>query len=156
MDVPGLSDEDRLILEAASGARALTADEVAGIVGHVAGAGFDPAVHRGRTAAERHYRKHVVDFQEWPDGTSLASYLASIDAVVRDGRSGLFTSRYRGAYQLGIVRRTYDLRGPRGLEYVLVEYRLDVGFWVTAYQIVGLRDLQGPPRTELRWLRQPG
>jgi hypothetical protein len=71
-------DEDRLILEAASGARRLSRRELQRIREHVARAGFDPAVYRGRTAAERHYAKHAIGRQEWPDRTTLARYAESI------------------------------------------------------------------------------
>lgn len=77
------SEVDRLILDAATGARALTPGELRQVIKHVARAGFDPAptsnarglsgiswggrMLRGSdriTAAERHYLRHVVRRQE--------------------------------------------------------------------------------------------
>lgn len=106
------------------------------------------------TAAERHYQKHVVRRQEWPPGTTLTEYVDGIRQVILDPRSGLFTSRYLGAIQLGIVRAANELRGPRGYEYVLVEYRLEIDHWVTAHQLSrGMEEIRSPYRIELRWLR---
>ena len=147
---------DLLIVEAATSARQLTDEELQQIVDHVERAGFDPAIRVGQTAAMRHFSKHVEKQQEWPQGTTLELYLESVRAVVRDPQSGIFTSRYQGAWQLGIVRRTGDLRGLRGFDWVLVEYRVAIGLWVTAYQAAeGLNELASPQRTEVRWLRRP-
>jgi hypothetical protein len=152
-----LSSPDRLILESATGARSLSEDELRLVLSHVAQAGFDPIIYRRRSAAEHHYQKHVVRQQEWPSETTLDDYLRSVRKVILDARSGLFTSRYQRAYQLGVIRPSSALRGPRGFDYVLVEYRLDLGRWVTAHQVArGLAEIQSPQRTELRWLRQPG
>ena len=147
---------DLLILEAATGARPLTDEELQQVVDHVARAGFDPTIRAGRTAAMRHFSKHVEKQQEWPQGTTLELYLESIRTIVRDPYSGICVSRYQGAWQLGIVRRSGDFRGPRGFDWVLVEYRVEIGLWVTAYQAAeGLNELASPQRTEVRWLRRP-
>ncbi|MBI4492882.1 MAG: hypothetical protein HY690_08835 [Chloroflexi bacterium] len=166
---------DHLILEAATGARELSPDELQQVLEHVAQAGFDPApnvpavglagvVWEGRalkgrdriTNAERHYLRHVNLGHEWPAGTSLKAYLASIQAVITDGRSGVATSRYQGQWQLTVVRRSQDLRGPDGFEWILVDYRVVIGYWVTAYQPRdGLRVLHSPGRGDVRWLRRP-
>jgi len=138
------AEADRLIIEAATGAHTLRPDELGRVLEHVARAGFDPdAVEevRGRLAgvswrgtrlkggdrlppSELKYLWHAVERQEWPSGTTLDEYLESLRAVVLDDRSGVFASRYQGEWQSGVVRRSGDLRGPRGFEWVLVEYRL--------------------------------
>ncbi len=176
MAVPGeeLSDADMLILEAAIGARQLTEEELRQVAEHVAQAGFPPTIGRatglagltweGRilrgsdelTAAERHYLRHVINVNEWPEGTTLEEYVGSISQVVMDGHTGIFTSRYQGQWQIGFVRRSGDLLGPSGSEWVLVEYRLDIGHWVTAYQPVeGLGVIEGPGRENIGWQRRP-
>ena len=168
-------DIDRLILDAATGRRRLTSAEIQQVLEHVARAGFDPnrlerargrlagLVWQGRTLAghdlllpaEVHYLRHVVRQQEWPAGTSLAAYVESIGTVLLDEASGVFTSRYQGAWQLGVVRRSGTLRGPGGFAWVLVEYRVATGPWVTAYQPEQrLGELHHPRRSDLRWLRQ--
>jgi len=152
--IPGADqpEADRLILEAAAGIRELSTAELQQVLEHVARAGFDPGATervRGRSAglvwqgrvlkgsdrlppAEAHYLRHVVAGQEWPPGTSLQLYLNSIQGVTLDSKSGILTSRYQGAWQLTIVRRSGSLRGPNGFAWVLVDYRVETGHRVTA------------------------
>ena len=166
---------DRLMLEAATGARRLTRDELRQVLEYVAQAGFAPTpdvrakglagiswqgrILRGSdriTAAERHYLEHVMQVQEWPPGTSLQDYLDSIRDVILDNRSGAFTSRYFGQWQLGVVGRSGSLQGPDGHPWILVEHRVGLKYWVTAFQLKdGLRALRAPERTDARWLRRP-
>ena len=170
-----LSDEDQLILEAATGVRSLAPDELIRVRGHVAAAGFDPArnvlaagltgeIWEGRiltgrdriTSAARHYLRHVVRGQEWPAGTTLAAYEESVRGLLLDPRSGVLTSRYDQQWQIGVLRRSGELRGGQGFEWTLVEYRVGVGYWVTAYQPrEGLRVLLSSRRSDVRWLRRP-
>jgi hypothetical protein len=173
----GPLDAARLIVEAATGARQLTPDEVQRVLERVAAAEFDPSAlerARGRLAgqiwrgaklaagtmlspAEAHYLRHVVVGQEWPTGLSLQEYVESIRSVILDPSSGVAVSRYQGAWQLSVLRRSESLRGPHGSEWVLVEYRVATGHWVTAFQpSPGLLVLQDPSRTDVRWLRQLG
>ena len=97
---------------------------------HVAEAGFDRgALERVRgelvgviwlgmalrgsdrvSPADRHYLKHVVKRREWPAGTNRAGYLDSLRRVILDLSSGVFTSIYQGAPQLGVIRETHELR----------------------------------------------
>jgi hypothetical protein len=167
---------DRLILEAATGARQLSQDELRHVLQYVAQAGFDPHARetvRGPLAgiewggrilrgvdrlppAERHYLRHAVLRAEWPAGATLADYVESIRGVILDGTSGVFTNRYQGAWHLGVVRQSRELRGPRGYEWVLVQYRVALGHWVTAFQLRdGLAELAKPQWDQVRWLRQP-
>lgn len=171
----GLDDVHRVIEQAASGARRLTPEELAGVLAHVAEVGFDPMSReqvRGSLAgmewrgvilkgsdrlppAERHYLRHVLKLQEWPAGTSLEEYIEGVRRVIRDPSSGVFTSRYQGALQLGIIRRSGDLRGPGGFAWVLVEYRVESGHWTTAYQPESSEAALRIQRREgLRWLRR--
>ncbi len=94
--------------------------------------------------------------QEWPEPTTFGEYLQSLRDVILDDRSGVLTSRYRGAWQLAVVGRSPELRLSDDLPWVLVEYRLGLGHWVTAYRPrEGLRVLDDPNREERRWLRRP-
>lgn len=167
---------DRLIELAATGAQILTQAELRRVLEQVAAAGFDPDARervRGELAGlewqgrvlqgsdrippvERHYLKHVVKELEWPRGTSLPGFLESLKLVVLDAGNGVFTSRYQETWQLGVIRRSQDLRGFNGQDWVLLEYRIATGHWVTAYQPeAGLLDLASPRRSNLRWLRGP-
>jgi hypothetical protein len=130
------AEVDRMILEAATGARRLTHPELRRVLEHVARVGFDPNARekaRGRLTgiiwqgralqgsdvlppAEAHYLRHVVWRQEWPGSISLDQYVESIRAVILDRRSGIFTSQYQGTRQLGIARRADDLQGPQGMD----------------------------------------
>ena len=167
---------DHLIVEAASGARVLTDDELQLILEHVARAGFSPTPNvragrraagmlwRGRnvsssdrlTAAEVHFLRHVRGAQEWAPQTTCSGYLRIVRLVVLDEASGVVTSRYQGAWQLAVVRRSNELRGPQGFDWVLVEYRVGFGHWVTAYQPRdGLHVFEALEREDVRWLRRP-
>ncbi len=170
-------EPDRLIVEAATGARELTPDEISRVLEHVARAGFTPAadaqaggriagvIWQGRTlrgsdrltSAEVHYLRHVVVQGEWPVGTTLNEYLDSIRAVIMDPASGLLTSQLHGEWQLALVRRSGMWRGPAGFPWLVVEYRVALGHWVTAFQPQqGLALFsETPHRQRQRWLRHP-
>ena len=169
-------DSDQLIQEVSSGTRALTADELQQVLRHVALAGFDPNAQekaRGRIAglvwqgqivqgsallspAVKHFLWHVVANGEWPAGTTLTEYVDSVRRVVLDSTSGVFTNRYHGELGLGVVRESRDPRGPRGNEWVLVQYRVSRGYWMTAFQPnLGLDELSEPGWEDIRWLQQP-
>lgn len=169
-------DLNRLITDAAIGVRRLTRDEIQSIVEHVARGGFDPngreqaggrlaGVHwLGQTVlgrdwlrpAEAHYLRHVVVRREWPLGTTLQDYVASIARVVLDPRSGVLVGHYQGAQQLTVLRRSHELRGIDGAAWILVDYRVAIGHWVTAFQPdAGLAVLRRPERGGVRWLRRP-
>ena len=171
-------DAHRLILDAATDPRRdLAPEELAGVLRHVARAGFDPhALERARgnlvgaprpdggrvrtgdrlPPAEIHYLRHVVIQDEWPAGATLAGYVASIRAVIADPASGVLVSRFQGVWQLTVVRESRELRGPRGRDWVMVDYRLRTGHWTTAYQLRGgLPQLEQSEREDRRWLRAP-
>lgn len=164
-----------MILEAATGARTLSDTELQQVLDHIARAVFTSGsnvratglagftwngrVLRGSdriTAVERHYLEHVVKTQEWPVGTTLQQYLNSIRDAVLDPGSGVLSSRYAGQWQVSIVQPSGGLAGPAGGKVILVEYRVGLGYWVTAYQPAeGIRVFRSPRRTDRRWLRRP-
>jgi hypothetical protein len=154
----------------------LTEAELRRVLEHIAGAGFDPAptspvggrgsgiqwqgrILRGSDRlppAEVHYIRHVLSVPEWPPGTTLDAYLESLRDVIVDDRSGVIVSRYLGVWQVTIARRSDSLRGPAGHVWVMVEYRVGFGHWVTAYQPRDLmQELQSPRRQDVQWLRRP-
>lgn len=171
---------DDLIWDAYAGGRRLTGDEFRRVVDHVANAGFDPGGMRrvrrrlegipwkGRVlktgqgqrllTSEEHYLTHAYAFGEWPEGTSEQRYYGSIEEVIRDPRSRFFVGLYRGELQLtNFVRRSGNMKGPQGHEYVLVDYRVATGHWMTAMQPRGGIGalLRGPQRSNVRWLPKP-
>ena len=105
-------------------------------------------------SAEAHYLRHVINNQEWPEGTTLADYVTTIRQVVQDLASGVLLSRYQDALQVGFMRRAGALRGPGGFAWVLVEYRVGFGHWTTAYQL-DLEALYHPRRSDMHWLIEP-
>ena len=171
----GAPDIEQLIVAAATGIRRLTVVELRAVREYVAAAGFNPepnasaqglagVVWQGRVlkgtdrlpAGEAHYLDHVVQLQEWPVGTTLQGYYDSISSLILDHRSGVLTSAYGTRLQLTIVGRTRQDRGPGGAELILVEYRVELGHWVTAFQPTdGLRVFRNARRTGIRWLRLP-
>lgn len=167
----------RLILDAATDpARRLDDAELARVLRHVARAGFDPlalerargnlvglprpgggAVLRGErlSSAEIHYLRHIVAQEEWPTGTTLAGYVASLPPLILDPDSGVLVGRFQGVWQATIVRLSGELRGRGGHQWLVVEYRLRRGHWMTAHQLrAGLGQLW-QAREDVRWLRTP-
>lgn len=108
-------------------------------------------------AGAHDFVKHVQKRQEWPPGTSLAEYIASIREVILDESSGIMLGSYLGlAWQLTFVRRSGPLHGPGGFAWVMVDYRVDTGHWVTAFQFDGTPEtVLFPSRRDVRWLRPP-
>ncbi len=181
MDTPtdnAAAEAHRLILEATTGTRDLSDDELQRVLEHVAQAGFFPAPNakaggrlagltwQGRTltggdrlpSAEVHYLRHVVARREWPVGTTLEDYLSCGHEVVLDPTSGILAGQLHGLYwHLTIVRRSGRWRGPQGYEWMVVEYRVEFGHWVTIFQLQrGLATItHDPERHRQRWLRQP-
>jgi len=154
----------------------LTTDELRRVLEHIAAAGFDPTPNArvgGRltgiqwqgatlkgsdrlTSAEVHFLRHVVANSEWPTGTTLNDYIQSIRDVILDRRSGVIIGRYQGALQLTIIRLSGALRGPNGSPWVLVDYRIGLAHWMTAFQPpAGLSVLRSGDRESIKWLRRP-
>ncbi len=77
--------------------------------------------------------------------------------VVRAYDAPLLLSRYLGLWQITVVRTSDDLRGLRGNGWVRVEFRIDLGRWVTVFQSDDdpLSIEQSPNRSEQQWLRRP-
>jgi hypothetical protein len=169
-----LSSVDQLILDLGLGARRATGRDLEAIRLHVAQAGFDrlaifPAdvraagltradstiVQRGDLlpTAELHYLRHVVRQQEWPPGTTQAHYEDSLRNLALRLRVGILISVVPPfGWHVGIVGRTGALRGPRGFDWLLVEYRVSTGHWSTGFQPEqGLQFAN--LRRRRRWLR---
>ena len=144
---------------------------------HVAAAGYDPdsrvqidrrlAGHewRGRVlavddrlpAAEAHYLKHVVVQREWPEGMSEAEYRRSLLAMVRAPDTAILASRYSGHWHLTYLGASRLMRGVGGGEWIMLEYDVPEGHWVTAFQPeAGMSYvLASRRRGDMRWLREP-
>ena len=154
-----------LIDMAATGARRLTPGELSRVLTHVAAAGFDPDAREragGRlagitwqghilkgsdllTPADAHYLRHVAARGEWPRGTTVDIYVGSIREAILDPHCGVLTSLYQGKLQLTMIARSAEWRGPNGFDWILVDYRVVTGHWMTAYQ----------PRERLKALLNP-
>jgi hypothetical protein len=108
-------------------------------------------------SAEAHYLRHVAVQQEWPAGLTLTEYIESIRDVIRDPASGAALSLLSGEWHLTVVRRSGALRGPQGHEWLMVDYRVSMRSWMTAYQMRhGLSEImRSAHRQGIRWLRHP-
>lgn len=120
--------------------RVIEQDELDRLVRLVQEQGWDPRERRdptrmGRDSGLEHYETHVVIGREWPDGTTRGEYDASIRRVVGDRNTDIFLSRYAGEPRVTFHSRTLDSeRGPRGEEYVVVDYSIEEARWMTAFQ----------------------
>lgn len=107
-------------------------------------------------AAEVHYLRHVLHGDEWPSGTTLDQYLTSIQAAVGSPQAGVFLSRYGGEQQISFIASSGRWRGPRGSDWILVEYRVSRSHVVTVYQPPTLEEIERHRlRSDMRWLRRP-
>jgi hypothetical protein len=166
----------QLIAELLESGREATDAEIRQLRDHVAQAGFDPdarervrgrgagIIWRGRTLrgrdtlppAEAHYVRHVLSETEWPDGTTIGEYLRSVTQIVLDDRSGVFLSRYQGKLQVGFIGRSRQWKGVRGEDWILVEFREQLGHITTAYQLESPENITvHPQRSAMRWLINP-
>lgn len=148
------SQVDLVAMIAADEGRPFTREEERFVREGVAGAGFDPegkekvkgdlaglryrgrVLRRGETmpTEERHDATHVVQEGQWPQGTTKEGYVASLRDVVLDPETRILYSRRGARKHLGFVRRSGDLEGLEGREWVWVEYRLETGHWMTGFQ----------------------
>lgn len=170
----------QLILELVTGARqGVSGQELQRIREHVAAAGFGPTMTypadirvvglippSGGTPLRRrdpvnvgevHYLRHVVAQREWPFGTPLSAYYASGVNLALDRRSGVLVSIVgRFGIHLAIVGRAGRRRGTGGFTWMMVEFRLQTGYWSTLLQLrEGLEHFNDPTRSGKRWLRLP-
>jgi hypothetical protein len=166
-----------MVVEAATGRRELSEEDLERIAEHVAEARFDPdqQIRAGKrlgglyfekklinendllSSSNFHYLLHVRFRREWPIGTTKEAYEQSIRTVINDPERGILVSRYRDrGWQLAFVRRSGEFEGPRENAWILVEYNLNYGFWTTAFQPEeGLAHLERPEREDAKWLRRP-
>lgn len=164
---------ERRAIEAASG-QMVTATDLSAVTAHIAGVGFSQSSTRagGRLAglawkgsvlsggdmlpnAEAHYLRHCIANNEWPVGTTLSDYLASLQSVVTNSSTRVFVSRYQGLWQVGFADEAGQYRGPQGNRWILVEYRCSVDGWVTGFQPnAGLASLVSQNRSYRTWLKR--
>lgn len=105
-----------------------------------------------------HSLKHAKVGREWPEGTTHEEYIRSLSEVILDRRSGMLFSEFKDkGRQLAFVRRSGELRGPGGADWVFVEYRLETGHWMTGLQRPdGPEEIErDPERSNVQWLRRP-
>ena len=142
----------------------------------IAAVGFDPAARvplpvpvvgyewRGRVLmageetprGEASYLEHALYGDEWPEETTLAAYLRSLRDVVLDPTSGVCLARDDGVERIVVCRRSGELRGEGGGDYVLVVYDLVNHHWLAGWQPrAGLALLAHEPWTAVSWLRVP-
>lgn len=169
-------EPNKFVRDVAEGLHKPTAAEVQELLRHIAAAGFDPTAReaaRGRLRGlvvggqvvnartllrpeVRHWLLHARMNREWPDGTTQADYVVSLRAIVLDPDSGVLVNHYKGELSVAIVRESRELRGPGGFVWVLIQYRVATGHWVTALQPAdGLAEFNGPEWGRIRWLRRP-
>jgi len=151
---PKVHPVNQLILDLAESGRAANDQDIAWIREHVARAGFDSdSVARAspRLAglewngvllhsrdwldnAGAHYLRHVVARQEWPVGTTLDEYIASLRNAVLDTDGGILLQSIQHLWHLTFVARSHEYTGPAGGRWIAVGYGVNYGYWVTGYQ----------------------
>ena len=170
------SGVDQLILDIVDGRYRPTGRDLEAIRRHVAQAGFDPnaslpadprvvglpratgsLVRLGELipTAELHFLRHVVRQEEWLPGTSQMQYENSLANLAASRRVGILLRQVAHfGWHVTIVGRSGSLKGRLGSDWMIVEYRVNDGFWATGYQPRdGLLFANRRPRR--RWLRLP-
>jgi hypothetical protein len=108
-------------------------------------------------ASEVHYLDHVLKKREFPDGTSLEEYLEFASQVINDPDSGILISQRGSRWHLAFIRESREMMGDEGYAFVMVEYRVAIGHWMTFFQPEdGIAYLEDDlRRTNKKWLRHP-
>jgi hypothetical protein len=154
---------DDLIKMAGLGLRDLTPAELSKVVQHVASAGFSTDLEKCGTriagliwdgnlirSTDRlptgvvHYLRHAIYGQEWPPGTSINDYYASLRAAITDPEAKIAVSKYGDFWHLGFS----------GSDGTWVDYRVQYGYWVTGLRPESLEKiLSSLKRSFTKWLR---
>jgi hypothetical protein len=167
---------DQLILDLVDGLHRPTGRDLIDIRVHVAQAGFSPSrtlsvdsrvvglrradgtlvnANDKLPSAELHYLRHVERQEEWPRGTSQEQYQNSLADLAAGLRVGILLRQIAHfGWHLSIVGRSGGWKGRLGSDWMIVEYRVSDGHWVTGYQP---RDglMFANRRLRRRWLRLP-
>lgn len=119
-------------------------------------AGFDPnsiVRRKGITSAENHFLRHR---NEWPQDTTLQDYLESGQRAAQSA-TGVMLSLYLGELQITLFTPSGEMRGIDGGPWIMLEYRISIGHWVTLHQPGStIREIESNPRrSEVQWLRRP-
>lgn len=166
----------RLITSLAESGRHASDEEILQIRNHVAEVGFEAGavtkagsrlvghVWNGQLVQSNdrlsntvvHYLRHVVAQGEWPSGTTVDEYIASLQSAVEDPDGGVFLNRRYSQWLLTFVAQIIDHKGFVGRQWVAVGYGVNYGYWMTGYRPrTGLDDFLIDAGEEARWLRRP-
>jgi hypothetical protein len=167
---------DDLVLDIVEGRRPPTGHDLEAIRWQVAQAGFGTtasraaddrligqrrldgsAIHPGDflPTSELHYLRHVVVQEEWPSWTTPTVYEWCLRSLALDPRAGILLRQIAHfGWHITMVGRSGRWKGRLGSDWMVVEYRVAEGHWVTGYQP---RDglLFANRRLRRRWLRLP-
>jgi len=106
---------------------------------------------------EAKYLKHVVHRGEWPVGTSIDEYMATLRHVVLDENGGVYLERDADSWKVTFVARTPRRRGARGGDYIIVAFLPEKDRWLTGFRPTeGLTAITRRPSIGgARWLKRP-
>lgn len=134
----------------------LTDEDLGRILALIGEAGFDPnsvVRRKGITTEENHFVRHR---EEWPNGTTLVEYVDS-GRIAALAATAVMFSHYLGEPQITLFTPSGVLRGIDGGPWIMLEYRIGLGHWVTLHQPwMTLQEIVSDPRrSEVMWLRRP-
>lgn len=119
----------------------------------------DPPILPGDRLDQREakYLKHVVARGEWPAGTTVDDYMASLAQVVRGETSGVYLERDANSWKVTFVVRAPRRPGARGGDYIIVAFLPEKDRWLTGFRPTeGLTQItRRTPTGEARWLKRP-
>lgn len=162
----------RLVTEIAMKGGKPSVDDLRQLGEHVAAVGFDPqamsrggtrvagAVWRGQRLTGKeilpngvaHYLRHR---REWPVGTTLDAYVASLRDAARNPGGGIALDD-RGGLRLTIVAPVGAPRESDSGVWVIIGYPVNYGYWTTGYRTSqSLEDIFQQLGDGRRWLREP-
>jgi len=102
-----------------------------------------------------HYLRHAVFKEEWPKGTSINEYYASLRNVVEDKTTKIFIGSYLNELQISFIRDAKELAGKDSGGTILIEYRPKLGYFVTANQVkTELEIIEDAKRSGIIWIRK--
>lgn len=165
-----------LIIEIIESGREATDDEIQRIREHVAGVGFEPGgwtkagihihgllwngqiIHSNDRMSNliAHFLRHTVAQQEWPTGTTLDEYIASLRRAVEDPEGGIALEKRFHQWQLSFIADARESQGLKSRGWILVGYPVEYGYWATGFQPdLGLHHFTLDVTEGERWLREP-
>jgi hypothetical protein len=106
---------------------------------------------------EAHFLRHVIVGREWPQGTTVSDYLASLTTAILDMDGPVLLDIKLSVPRLTFFSRTTEQLPLRRDDWTLVGFDVHYGYWTTGFRTVVTPEAyrRQLPSALRRWLHQP-